>query len=78
MHRELIIAATLVTASAFVAPEATAQTSEQVQQAQKEVNLLQEKLIDERAKLLNELAAFAAAQPKAQISSDICMAVGTP
>lgn len=55
MHRELIIAATLVTASAFVAPEATAQTSEQVQQAQKEVNLLQEKLIDERAKLLRSM-----------------------
>ena len=56
MHRAFIIAATLLTASAFALPAATAQQEqEQIKAIQKEVEILQDKLIDERAKLLRSM-----------------------
>lgn len=56
MHRALTIAATMVVASAFALPQATAQDpQEQITQAKREVRQLEEKLIDERAKLLRSM-----------------------
>ncbi|MFT4513901.1 MAG: hypothetical protein ACI91B_002607, partial [Planctomycetota bacterium] len=56
MHRAFTIAATLLTASAFALPVATAQTGEeQINAVQREVDILQEKLIDERSKLLRSM-----------------------
>ena len=56
MHRAFIIAATLLTASAFALPAATAQQEqEQIKAIQKEVAILQDELVDERAKLLRSM-----------------------
>ena len=56
MHRALFIAATLASASAFALPVAFAQTpQEQIKLAKKDVDILQDKLIDERSKLLRSM-----------------------
>jgi hypothetical protein len=56
MHRAFTIAATLLTASAFALPAATAQQEqEQIKSIQKEVDALQVQLVDERAKLLRSM-----------------------
>ena len=56
MHRVLALAATLAAASVFALPEATAQSApEQVKALQKEVDQLNDKLIDERSKMLRAL-----------------------
>jgi len=56
MYRALITAAALIAASAFTLPEVTAQNEPaQIQQAKREVNALQDQLIDERAKLLRSM-----------------------
>lgn len=56
MYRAIVCAASLVAASAFALPEAVAQNEqEQVKQLQKEVNVLNDQLVDERSKLLRTL-----------------------
>lgn len=55
MYRAFTIAATLFAASAFALPSAVAQEQGQVDAAQKEVDILREKLIDERSKLLRSM-----------------------
>lgn len=63
MQRALLLAATLLVASAFALPEAVAQdagapqnpSKEQITKLRKDISILQDKLVDERARLLRTM-----------------------